>query len=140
MGPPLLSYRRAGVCWRRFVLFFALHTIERCPDPLRAAFAGQNPRPILPGWIVPDVPRVPTVEIGHPVVFFIPMEAGNFAIHLSCLAHHWRAWCQFLDPSQHAGVVRAFPIHTATVAAALKFVVELRRARRKQVQYFILRR
>ena len=48
-----------------------------CPPLLR-----NDPRPVSPRWIVPDMPIVSALEFGDPVIFRVLMESNNAPVHL----------------------------------------------------------
>jgi hypothetical protein len=49
------------------------------PDVRGAAFESDDPRADNPRWVVSDVLRVATLEVGDPIVIFVLMERDDFA-------------------------------------------------------------
>lgn len=54
-----------------------MHTVKYETEHRLTAGLGQNPRPILPGWIMPDVLCVTAFELGHPMALVVDMEADD---------------------------------------------------------------
>lgn len=59
----------------------ALFTSEQAANDLAAAISGHHPGPVAPWWVVAHMLVVTTLEPGHPVLFFILMEADDLALH-----------------------------------------------------------
>jgi len=54
---------------------------KRMPDESRATFLRDNPRPIHPRRIVPNMLRVSAFQLSDPIALFILAKAHDFAIH-----------------------------------------------------------
>jgi hypothetical protein len=63
-------------------LHAAFLTIEFCADTTTPSFGRDHPRPVDPGWAMADVLRMPALEIGHPIISFILVEAYDPSFHI----------------------------------------------------------
>jgi hypothetical protein len=68
----MISFSQA---WSRV----AEHTLELRAQMRRAPFRCRDPHPDLPRRIVPDMLRMPALELGHPVAFLIPAVTDDRA-------------------------------------------------------------
>ena len=46
---------------------------------LEAALRRGYPVMMRPGWIVPDVPLMPALQVGYPIALFIHVKTDDFA-------------------------------------------------------------
>src|SRR4051794_18138984 len=59
----------------------AFHALEAAAEGSAAALGGRHPIARGPGRVVPYVLVVPALELRHPMVFRIEMEADDAALH-----------------------------------------------------------
>ena len=67
-------------------------TGEVGPDPGPPPLDRHHPRPDLPRRIVSHVLLVTALELGHPVIRIILMEAGDAAVHRYLVQAEWATW------------------------------------------------
>jgi hypothetical protein len=61
-----------------------MEAVEFDPDPAGPAFGRRHPLADLPGRVVAHVLAMAAHQVGHPVAFFVEVEAGDLA--KQCLA------------------------------------------------------
>jgi hypothetical protein len=69
---------RAEVCRRACVAF---GTRQQAADGFGPAICSDDPRPVAPWWIMPDMLVVAALELSYPVLLIVLMEADNAALH-----------------------------------------------------------
>jgi hypothetical protein len=69
----------ASAIWRHASV--ALDTRQPATDGVRPAISRDDPRPVAPGWIMPDMLVVAALKLSHPVLLIVLMEANNAALH-----------------------------------------------------------
>jgi hypothetical protein len=65
--------------WRRVCVAFG--TRQQAADDFGPAIGRDDPRPVAPWWMMPDMLVVATLELSHPVLLIVLMEADNAALH-----------------------------------------------------------
>jgi hypothetical protein len=66
--------------WRRTCVAF--DTRQQAAEGFRPALCSDDPRPVAPGWIMPDMlVVVAALELSHPVLLIVLMKADNAALH-----------------------------------------------------------
>jgi len=68
-----------GAIWRRACVAF--DTRQQAADDFGPAICSDDPRPVAPRWIMPDVLVVAALELSYPVLLIVLMEADNAALH-----------------------------------------------------------
>ena len=69
---------RAAI-WRRACVAFG--TRQQAADGFGPAICSDDPRPVAPWWIMPDMLVVAALELSYPVLLIVLMEADNAALH-----------------------------------------------------------
>ena len=69
---------RAAICRRACVAF---GTRQQAVDGFGPAICSDDPRPVAPWWIMPDMLVVAALELSYPVLLIVLMEADNAALH-----------------------------------------------------------
>jgi len=59
----------------------AFDTRQQAAEGFRPAIYGDDPRPVAPWWIMPDVLVMAAIQLSHPVLLIVLMEADNAALH-----------------------------------------------------------
>lgn len=54
-----------------------MHALQHGAEHPTASFFRDDPRPVLPGWIVSHMLRVPALEVRHPMIFIIEVKADD---------------------------------------------------------------
>jgi hypothetical protein len=65
--------------WRRASV--ARDTRQPVADGVGLALCRDDPWPMAPGWLMPDVLIVAVLKLSHPVPLLVLMEADNAALH-----------------------------------------------------------
>lgn len=65
--------------WRRACVAF--DTRPQVADGFGPALCSDDPRPVAPWWMMPDMLVVAAVKLSHPVLLIVLMEADNAALH-----------------------------------------------------------
>jgi hypothetical protein len=69
---------RAAI-WRRACVAFG--TRQHAADGVGPTIYGDDPRPVAPWGMMPDMLVVAALELSHPVLLIVLMEADNAALH-----------------------------------------------------------
>jgi hypothetical protein len=69
---------RAAI-WRRACVAFG--TRQHAADGVGPALGRDDPRPVAPWWMMPDMLIVAALELSDPVLLIVLMEADNAALH-----------------------------------------------------------
>ena len=65
--------------WRSTCVAF--DTRQQAADGFGPAICGDDPRPVAPGWMMPDMLGVAALKLSHPVLLIVLIEANNAALH-----------------------------------------------------------
>jgi hypothetical protein len=59
----------------------AFNTRQQATEGFGPAIYRDDPRPVAPWWMMPDMLVVAALELSHPVLLIVLMEADNAALH-----------------------------------------------------------
>jgi len=61
--------------------YVAFTTRQQAAEGFGPAICSDDPRPVAPGWLMPDMLVVTALELSHPVLLIVLMEADDAALH-----------------------------------------------------------
>ena len=64
----------------------AFDTRQPAADGFGPAIRSDDPRPVAPWWVMPNMLVMATLKLSHPVLLIVLMEANNAALHGRSLA------------------------------------------------------
>ena len=95
---------RAAI-WRRACVAFG--TRQQAAEGFGPAIGSDDPRPVAPWWMMPDMLMVAALELSHPVLLLVLVKSSDAALHAgptrgqrdaaapmaATVRRSWARWC-----------------------------------------------
>jgi hypothetical protein len=101
-----VSMLLGAAVWRRACVAFDPR--QQAAEGFRPAIGSDDPRPVAPWWMMPDMLVVATLELSHPVLLIVLMKADNVALHGCSLLAYRSTLSSIVRPPVQRGVACSY--------------------------------